>query len=200
MPNSAFFAKLGIFIRPNLLPAELCGEIVDEMLLAPQNSLAVVDGYTATDKIKSSVRRTKGATVSETIVARIHGTLRALHESLEVHFGVTLVGCEEPQFLVYTEGDFFRPHADGDHAPEKPAYIRKRKISVVIFLNSETHSGSFEGGGLVLYGLPKDPRWKQYGFPLMGEAGMLIAFPSDVVHEVKAILRGSRCSIVSWFY
>jgi predicted 2-oxoglutarate/Fe(II)-dependent dioxygenase YbiX len=38
------------------------------------------------------------------------------------------------------------------------------------------------------------------GLPVTGEAGSLIAFPSDMVHEVTPVSRGERYTVVSWFY
>jgi SM-20-related protein len=34
---------------------------------------------------------------------------------------------------------------------------------------------------------------------LIGEPGLLVAFRSDVLHEVEAVTHGERYSIVSWF-
>jgi predicted 2-oxoglutarate/Fe(II)-dependent dioxygenase YbiX len=201
MPTSEFFRKLGLFVRPSFLSTQLCRKITGEVLKSPQDPLEVVDGFSSRTRIKSHVRRSQGATVSDSTVALAHATLRTLREELESHFGLSLVDCEKPQFLAYTKGDFFRPHVDGDNASEKPEYIRKRKLSIIIFLNSAiSFADSFEGGALVLYGLIEDPRWKQYGFQFVGEEGMLIAFPSDLVHEIKPIVRGRRCTIVSWFH
>jgi SM-20-related protein len=35
---------------------------------------------------------------------------------------------------------------------------------------------------------------------VQGETGALIAFPSEMLHEVTPITRGERFTIVSWFY
>jgi len=53
---------------------------------------------------------------------------------------------------------------------------------------------------LTLYGLIPNPRWENYGFTVENEAGLLIAFPSGIVHEVTPVVRGRRFSIVSWFF
>jgi predicted 2-oxoglutarate/Fe(II)-dependent dioxygenase YbiX len=73
---------------------------------------------------------------------------------------------------------------------------------VVVFLNRQTEqpeSDSFCGGSLVLYGLVGEPDWQDYGFPLTGEAGLLVAFPSSVIHEVEAVTAGERYTIATWF-
>jgi hypothetical protein len=55
-------------------------------------------------------------------------------------------------------------------------------VSVVSFLNGEAEApggDGYCGGALTFYGLLRDPRANQLGFPLAGEAGLLIAFRSD---------------------
>jgi predicted 2-oxoglutarate/Fe(II)-dependent dioxygenase YbiX len=37
------------------------------------------------------------------------------------------------------------------------------------------------------------------GFPLQPEEGLLIAFPSRMMHEVQPVTRGKRYSIVTWY-
>ena len=75
-----------------------------------------------------------------------------------------------------------------------------RKISIVILLNrqSETsEAGSYGGGSLVFSEWRPDRTRGQYA--LTGEAGMLVAFPSETTHEVVPITQGDRYSIASWF-
>lgn len=127
---------------------------------------------------------------------------------LEQYFDVSLTNCELPQFYLYEEGSFFRPHLDQaavDDTRFKPEdkIAAKRQISVVIFLNSkskEVKYNCYGGGALTFYGLIKNEKWIRYGFPLFGEPGMLAAFRSNVLHEVKAVTHGERYTIVSWFF
>jgi predicted 2-oxoglutarate/Fe(II)-dependent dioxygenase YbiX len=105
--------------------------------------------------------------------------------------------------LIYGPGDHFGPHCDSDGDCSKPAYVRERRISVVIFLNGGTRSPpheTYEGGALVLYGLVGGPAGRAYGIPLAGEPGLLIAFRSDLLHEVTPVTRGQRYTIVSWYH
>jgi SM-20-related protein len=81
--------------------------------------------------------------------------------------------------------------------------VRERQVSAVIFLNSAAEARgpeSYSGGALTFYGLIDGPCWRGYGFPLVGEQGLLIAFRSDVLHEVTVVTRGERYSIVTWFF
>jgi len=43
-----------------------------------------------------------------------------------------------------------------------------------------------------------DPRADDRGFPITGETGLLVAFPSHCVHSVTPVTRGTRFTIVSW--
>ncbi|MDQ4122110.1 MAG: 2OG-Fe(II) oxygenase [Acidobacteriota bacterium] len=114
------------------------------------------------------------------------------------HFGVALNECEDPQFLHYRTGDFFVAHQDGN-TPLIYDDSRFRKISVIIFLNSQSNEplpGTYQGGDLVFHG----------GFPnysdhriAESQPGKLIAFRAETTHEVIPVSGGERFTIVSWF-
>ena len=55
---------------------------------------------------------------------------------LAQHFGIALGGFEDVQFLRYGTGDFYHTHRDRADHPKAPAYMRDRKVSVVLFLNA----------------------------------------------------------------
>jgi hypothetical protein len=50
----------------------------------------------------------------------------------------------------------------------------------------------------VLYGL-LGPASERHGLPIGGEPGMLVAFRSDVLQEVRPVTRGERQTVVSWY-
>jgi hypothetical protein len=49
------------------------------------------------------------------------------------------------------------------------------------------------------YGVVDDPAWRSFGVALAPEPGLLVAFPSHVVHEVTPVTAGDRYTIVDWF-
>jgi SM-20-related protein len=203
MPGPNFFADLGLFVQKGFLDAQLCAKFRSEIRSVIHTPVGVVDGDTFQEKVKESVRSTKHAEISTLPESEVTDRLLAVKPMLQNHFNAALDGCEKPEFLVYNKGDFFLPHQDGDDNPDKPEYIKKRKVSVVIFLNDnaqETESESYRGGALTFYGLIDDPRWQGCGFPLISEVGLLIAFRSDTYHEVTAVTRGERYTIASWFF
>lgn len=204
MPNADFFARLGLFVVKDLFDPQLCKRFRREARLASNTQAMVVDK--SGERVNKDFRKTKQAQVSTPTVSLVRERLLAVKPMLESHFDVMLAGCERPEFLVYKVGDFFRAHCDNTDDPDYTddlAYVRKRQVSVVIFLNGEAEEprrGSYGGGSLTLYGIIDDPRLKTYGFPLLGEAGLLIAFRSDVFHEVTPVTQGERYTIVSWFF
>ena len=200
MPTSSFFASLGLFVVKDFFDAELCARIRSELRVATGSQGRIYKrGAVVIDETKRSTKRVEvDAPTMSCVVER----LRGLKPALESHFHLVLIGCEKPQFLVYREGDFFRQHLDHGPEPDDPQYLRDRRVSVVVFLNGQAEEpglDSYCGGSLKLYGLIDDPLWKACGFPLIGERGLLVAFRSDVLHEVEAVTHGERYSIVSWF-
>ena len=155
------------------------------------------------DAVDETYRRTKQATVSPTTAARIGAELLEAVPGLAKHFGRGLVGMQTPQFLVYREGDFFRAHPDDSKEPDAPDFVRQRSVSAVVFLNGATpgEPAGYSGGSLTFYGLMDDSvSGENVGLPLAGETGLLIAFPSHLVHSVSPVTAGERYTLVTWFF
>jgi SM-20-related protein len=202
MPAADFFARLKLFLVKNFLDDEVCLRLRTEMQPAAK-TLTMIRTKGNTHIVDEEVRKAKRVKVSGLTRSFVETRLLALKPALEDHFNLALMGCEKLQFLAYNEGDFYRPHRDNTTELTAPEYAKQRKISVVIFLNGETDEAgqnSYRGGALTFYGLVDDPRWRTYGFPLKSEAGLLVAFRSEICHEVAAVTGGERYTIVSWFF
>jgi len=196
MPTADFFAKLGLFFIRDFLDSQMC-EVMRSEVRSTRTTQAYIirDGVEMVDR---GSRNTKHVKISKATRAVVKERLLLVKSQVEKHFNLELSDCEEPSFLLYREGDFFRPHRD----KHEEGSTTNRQVSVIVFLNSqdETYNPeSYAGGQLTLFGLVDDARWKDYGFPLVGEEGLLIAFPSDTVHEVKSVTNGERQTIVSWY-
>ena len=201
MPDPAFFARLGLFVRNDFLDATECEQIVSEMRAAAR-SLASVRTTGSNYEVVTSVRSARWVEVSPQTVALAEERLQGVLPAIERHFSVKLQGIQPPQFLAYQEGDFYSPHRDDSRDGTAAEFQKARRISVVIFLNShseELREGSYCGGFLTLYGLLQDRRAKSAGFPVAGHPGALVAFPSKTAHEVTPVTCGERFSIVTWF-
>lgn len=201
MPSASFFASLGLFVLKNFLDAELCSDLRLEMQAASGSPATV--GITQEEIVDETVRHVTWAKVSSESKSLLGTRLLGVQTELALHFGVALNGFEKPQFLVYREGCFYAQHQDSSEDAAALDYIKSRKISVVIFLNdeSETPKEEYYGGGqLTFFGLLKDEPWQKCGLPLAAEAGLLVAFCSDIQHEVQPVIHGTRYTIVTWYF
>lgn len=202
MPNANIFAGLGLFTRRGFLDAETCRQIRNEMTSAARTPALVRPVGEATGTANELARRTGIAEVSAGTTALVRDRLLAAKPALEQHFQLRLAGCEELQFLIYGEGDFFQPHQDRGNDPLAPAHIKARLASVSILLNDQAVGSGrepYSGGVLVFYGRPGDGG-ATFGIPLQSEEGMCVAFRSDWIHEVRPITWGRRYSVVTWFH
>jgi SM-20-related protein len=201
MSNIDFLKRLGVYIDVSYLDKDTCKNIIKEGTSGKYLQAEVSDE--SLDKLDEEIRKTKVLEMSQATKDAIEDKLLACKLRLEKHFALSLNSCQNPQLLQYKKGDFFIPHADTNDLPSTEKYIRDRQISVVIFLNDGNQSpgeNEYAGGSLDLYGLiQNDPKWEKYGFPINGKAGLLVAFPSHIIHEVKPVIAGERYTIVTWF-
>lgn len=198
MPRADFFVSFGMFAQRGFLDAALCEELRREMAAASSHPSTVAEE--AADAVDEGYRKTVSAEVSDATKSLVRNRLEELKPLLERHYQTSLNGCQPPQFLRYREGDYFRAHADREE--EGPDYVTERRLSAVVFLNGESDGsepGSYSGGALTFFGLMGDPRGDALGFPLVGEAGLLITFNANTVHSVTPVTRGERYTIVTWF-
>ena len=137
--------------------------------------------------VDSQARRTLEVEVDSTTVAEVERSIASVSERVSRFFGIPLAGDEGPGFLRYPAGGFYRRHRDvlSDSDEDFP-----RRISVVMFLTSAGER--CEGGALRIY--QPDP------FDIAPKAGMLVAFPSDLPHEVLPVTSGVRDVVVDWFF
>ena len=188
-----FFRKRGLFVRPEFVAADVCRPICARMRDAGRQE-AEVYGRSGL-AVDRSIRTAWDVALDEGNVAGLTQQMAALRPELADHFGVTLGACEAPTFLAYRTGDFYRPHYDRPEPGDLVAgAARARQVSVVMFLNDD-----YAGGALMLYGLVADAAWRDYGFAVTPEPGLLIAFPSDRLHEVTPVISGERYTVVTWF-
>jgi predicted 2-oxoglutarate/Fe(II)-dependent dioxygenase YbiX len=129
------------------------------------------------------------------VVRDVETKLDACRERVGLALGLTLGEREGAGFIRYPEGGFYRPHRDRGDDPEWEGASR-RAAALVVFLNTSRDvgfEGEFSGGVLRLF-LP------QQDLDVSPQAGLLIAFPADVLHEVTEVRGGTRDTIVDWFY
>jgi len=202
MDNVSVFERFGLLVVKNFFDAELCRKIRAEVRSTSDWELGEVYTIEGNYRVNKQVRETQDTTVSQATESLVESRLMALKPRLESHFYLTLTDCEKLKFLLYKQGGFYLPHQDSTTETDAPHLLKQRRVSIVIFLNKEVeepHPDCYGGGALVFYGLLKDPDSANVGFPVRGETGLLIAFPSYLLHEVEPVTFGERYTIVSWF-
>ena len=162
-------------------------ELLRWEMSAAEAEPATVLGTTPQHRVTSSARKAAQIAVGEAARAMVVDLLDRSQGRIDAHFGRSLDGFDEPQFLRYGPGDYFVAHQDGN-TPLVHDESRFRKVSVVIFISAP---GTFGGGSLVLHAEPP--------LTLAPAPGTLVAFPSETTHEVLPITHGERLSIVSWY-
>ncbi|WP_254565626.1 2OG-Fe(II) oxygenase [Oscillatoria sp. HE19RPO] len=201
------FERLGVFVMRDFLDRQLCQQILAETRQAKKfrpGEIHLGQGKSAVDETIRKVEQTK---LSPSIVETVGQKLGAIKHQLEAKFKVKLDACQGPNFLFYRKGGCYLPHKDRDFGKDYQYVNQRRRVSTIIFVNGEGQTGdcdsanieTYEGGALMFYGLLKDEKAARLGLSLNGQRGLLIAFDSAIVHEVKPVTAGERLTIVNWF-
>jgi len=200
MVSAEFLSRMGLFVIKNFLDPECCKTLIAAALLGEGKQATVTSGNQ--DIYDERTRKTYQVTLPKELENDVYSRFLAIRPDLEAHFQVSVEDCRAPLLLCYGVGDFFGRHGDTNDEPDLPEIIKKRKISISVMLNESTEqdkADTYSGGALTFYELMPDPRLKTRGFPLRAEEGLLVAFPSRLIHEVRPVLRGKRYTIVTWF-
>lgn len=177
-----------LFAGQFLSPGE-AGDLVRALRGSPNEAATV--GRGGDYAVRADIRKTRRIAVDQSWASLVAGRLDDWKDRLASHFGERLTVRQEPQFLGYSPGDFFRPHQDCGALASDPPFLVKRRVSVVVLLNP----GDYDGGLLTLHSVPTPGS----RLPLPGKAGRLIGFPSWLLHEVTPVSRGERFSIACWY-
>jgi len=199
METSELIAKYDLLLAPKFFDASTCGKIIEQLAGSPCTP-ATVYGRSESGAVDERVRRTSRLTPSQTTLELVTQRLLEYKETIEQHFRISLTDCEEPQFLRYNVGDFFVAHQDGNTGMLKLTTDATRKISITIFLNAQSNEqlgAGYCGGSLKFSNYRAEKEYREFELP--SEPGLLVAFRSELTHEVIPITHGERYSIVSWY-
>jgi SM-20-related protein len=206
MPSLDFFERLGIFVNPNFWEASVFTDYLAHARSSSGATALIRRGDAGTVLADDTSRKTTQLQISASVLQSVKTRFLDLKPQLEAFFNLKLAALEAPLFYRYQTGDFFGPHRDVPQDTVQPQYYEhNRRVSLISFLNASSDGSgsrdlnSFGGGLLTFYGLMPRPGWENYGFSLTPEPGLLIAFRSHLLHEVKPVTRGERFTIVSWF-
>ncbi len=199
MDVSQLIDRYHLLITPSFLDDRTCEQLIQEMKQS-EATPATVYGSGNAESINDRVRKGLRVKLSDATIAFIQLRLIEYKQTIEGHFSITLSNCEEPQFLSYDVGDFFVAHQDGNTGLIQLTSDAERKISVVIFLNRQSEHldlGTYSGGSLKFSNYREQPGYREFCVP--AEAGTLVAFRSELTHEVLPVTHGNRYSIASWY-
>jgi SM-20-related protein len=172
-----------------------CRRLIDHIRRAETTS-AVTYGKIDSGEVDERIRKVYRATISPSWMAEVTSRLLEYLPRLRDHFDIPLSTIEEPQFLWYGPGDFFVAHQDGNTRLVQLESDRLRRVSLSIFLNREGEDespGAYAGGSLVFI-----DRTRADQLIVRGETGKLVAFRSELTHEVTPVTCGDRFAIVTW--
>jgi len=201
MPISSQFCdpERDVMIHRHFLSSRRCAEISLEMQRGRVGRAKVItaDGNF---EVREEIRQADRIDLSSSTLEYLRLRLRNLTPFLSWRFQSALTGVERPFAVTYGPGDFFVNHRD--RFDDGPAAFQRRLLAAVVFLNEWTRqrvtTSGFSGGVIKLY-----PRANQTSFgrclPICAETGMLAVFRADVLHEVSAVTRGHRHSVVAFF-
>ena len=134
----------------------------------------------------------------------IEPKLLSIKATLEKFYQIELGEISTSYVAVYSKGEHTGRHKDNfgkEHNIVKGAGD-KRQVSIVIFLNDEDdeqEGNTYSGGNLTFYGLTGDGPFADFGLPMRGVSGKLVAFRSTIMHEVTKVTRGTRFVINTGF-
>jgi predicted 2-oxoglutarate/Fe(II)-dependent dioxygenase YbiX len=197
MPPVDSFSALGLFVQDRFLSLDECRAFAMHMR-SGSGEQASVFGESSAGTVAVDVRRAWEVAVPRDHQAVVEERLEALRPALESHFAVALDRADEPSFVRYPPGAFYRAHRDRRETPDA-SRAHRRAVSAVIFVNGPHDDVGFSGGRLRFYGLLGNGPLADVGIDAEPNAGTLIAFPSTLVHEVTTVEDGLRLSIVTWF-
>lgn len=187
-----------VLLVHHFLEAPLCETMRNRYRGGEAALVTRANGATSVDE---NARRTLSVAGDRQSLAELAPRLAALKPGLEERFETPLSGFQNPHFLCYRAGDFFRAHLDNANDPRQPIEITSRRVAIVIFLNGQSvHAtdGKYRGGELVFYN-PTAPSPDRTRILLRGEQGLLVAFAANHVHEVLPVLQGRRFTLVTWY-
>jgi SM-20-related protein len=187
---------LGVFARSGFFDKAACARVRAAMHRGEAEAAEIyVNGYVIDERI----RRTLDIAVDSETVAMVERAFADLRPEVADFFGEALSAAEGPGFLRYPPGGFYRAHRD---CLDEPGQEFPRRVSLVLFLTDGDRGagdGHCTGGCLRLYGVA-EPAHETVPLDISPVAGTLIAFRSQVLHEVLPVTGGVRDAIVDWLY
>lgn len=142
------------------------------------------------------------AVLTDSTAELVQDRLWSVMPQLEAYYGCEVSHISAVTALIYRRGDHFAAHSDGGVDEDAPSEVTRRRVSLVVALNDgASEQPEFTGGELRFYhrcppGTAPAPSEEIIAF--RSEPGLLIAFPSPMVHQVMPVDDGCRYSLALW--
>ena len=184
--------NLAVFSEPGFLAPAECAAVRRGMDLGSAEEAEVLsDGI----QVQAAVRFARFLDPDPVLIRSVEARLDGCRERVVTALGLPLREREGAGFIRYPPGGFYRAHRDRGEDPDWEGAAR-RAVALVLFLNTSRATGQlgeFDGGILRLFLTDGE-------VDVVPEAGLLVAFPADVLHEVTEVRGGTRDTVVDWFY
>jgi predicted 2-oxoglutarate/Fe(II)-dependent dioxygenase YbiX len=142
------------------------------------------------------------ATLSDALQELVQDRLWAVMPVLERLYRCEISHISAATALLYRRGDHFAAHSDGGVDEHAPPEVMRRRVSLVVALNDgASERPQFSGGALHFYpgcapGSAPGPAAEVIA--VRSRPGLLVAFPSPIVHQVMPVTDGCRYSLALW--
>lgn len=197
MPRPGAFADLGLVVREGFLAEGERRQILEAIATSPGEPAEILteEGALSTD---DHARRAWDVTLADDLLDTLIDRIESLRPSLERAFGVGLGPCDGVAALRYPAGGFYGPHRDAAEAPD-PLGLHLRRVSIVVFVNDrDDPAAPFGGGALRLHEVDTGAGGPGASLDMEPERGTLVAFRSEMLHEVLPVAWGWRGTLVTW--
>ncbi|MEA2424469.1 MAG: SM-20-related protein [Thermoleophilaceae bacterium] len=185
---------------PGFLDPGECRDLIAEMDASSQQEAEIWLGQDFAVDPRS--RLSTIATLTATTEAFVQDRLWGVMPELEARYGCEVSHVSAATALIYHRAGHFAAHSDGGIDEDAPPEVTRRRVSLVVALNDgATAQPDFTGGELRFY--PRcppgaTPAAHEPVIDVRSEPGLLIAFPSPMVHQVMPVIDGHRYSLALW--
>jgi PKHD-type hydroxylase len=178
---------------------ELCTKILNEGL-KKRKKIALTGSYNNKDiknkKILNEIKKKRDCKVvwldEKWVYKLIHDFINDANKASGWNFDVNFT--EKAQFTIYNKSNYYDWHIDEmdpvNNPKNKEMHGKIRKLSMSILLNNPNE---YEGGELE-FNTPNGV----FKCTELEQEGSLVVFPSNVLHRVTPVTKGTRYSLVSW--
>jgi PKHD-type hydroxylase len=184
---------------PGFLTPDECRAVIAEITAAAQKQAEIWLGQEFGVHAESRLGRV--ATLSTATEEFVQDRLWEVMAQLEARYGCEVSHVSGVTALIYRRGDHFAAHSDGGVDGDAPPEVTRRRLSLVVALNDGAGAEPDFTGGELHFHPSCSPGFEPAPHDFVAvrsQPGMLIAFPSPMVHRVTPVIEGCRYTLALW--